>query len=987
MSNYTKTTDFEAKDSLPSGDSGKIIRGSEFETEFDNIATAIASKSDANNPTFTGTVTIDGLTVNGNTVLGNAASDTVTVTADIASNLLPSADDTYNLGAVGAEWNDLFIDGTANIDSLVADTADINGGTVDGVTSVSLSSGNLTLPDNSKAIFGAGSDLQIYHDGNNSRIVDAGTGDLYIQANDQLRITNANATETMAVFNEDGAVSLRYNGTEKIATTNTGIDVAGVITTDGMTTSADINFGDNDKAVFGAGSDLQIYHDGSNSRIKDNGTGGLYVQGSSFISLTNASATETYVYAAENGAVQLKYDNATKLATTSTGIDVTGTVTADGLDVSTATGSSSPTPSKITIATTSAGSDWSTTNPWGSLAFYSADTSSGGAKEQVTLDTVAFNSSGGISDFRINTYNSGLKERLRVSYNGDISFLEDTGTTAKFFWDASAESLGIGVGTPQASLHIANDASRTQFIASGTVGNDRFLAIDVDITGNEDVAYITVDQADALAFGEKTNDNDRSIANEHMRIDASGNVGIGTSSPASILSVQRNGTVVSSGLDSQTAATFQSTGAAGSSTHVNILAGSTGSSGQAVLTFGDADDPDIGRITYRNGDNSMAFTTNTSERMRISSAGSVAIGHASNTSANSKLQVTGSGITTSDNITALANKNSRYFGVSQVDQEVTMMYLSASATNNTLILGGGTSLAEPASVVKFHTGTIGTKSSGTERARIDSSGNLVVGTTSTSVSNDGARLLADGQARFTISDTTALYLNRNGTNGTIAEFRKDNAVVGVIGSYLDDRLFVGTGDTNLNFHATADTVYPSGANGTTRDGAIDLGASFSRFKDLYLSGGAFLGGTTAANKLDDYEEGTWTPVYVSSGGSFATMAMDVQSATYTKIGNLVTINCFIRTDDVDITGASGSVKIDGLPFSAASQASTHSNYATGWDTDGNPSGGYISGSSVFLQKRTDINNPTNSVAIGDLSNGTVANANQLILSATYRTTA
>jgi hypothetical protein len=60
MTNYTKTTDFAAKDSLPSGDSGKIIRGSEFETEFDNIATAVNSKSDANNPTFTGTVTIDG---------------------------------------------------------------------------------------------------------------------------------------------------------------------------------------------------------------------------------------------------------------------------------------------------------------------------------------------------------------------------------------------------------------------------------------------------------------------------------------------------------------------------------------------------------------------------------------------------------------------------------------------------------------------------------------------------------------------------------------------------------------------------------------------------------------------------------------------------------------------------------------------------------------------------------------------------------------
>lgn len=58
MSNYTKTTDFAAKDTLTSGDAGKIIRGSEFETEFDDIASAIATKADTASPTFTGTVTI-----------------------------------------------------------------------------------------------------------------------------------------------------------------------------------------------------------------------------------------------------------------------------------------------------------------------------------------------------------------------------------------------------------------------------------------------------------------------------------------------------------------------------------------------------------------------------------------------------------------------------------------------------------------------------------------------------------------------------------------------------------------------------------------------------------------------------------------------------------------------------------------------------------------------------------------------------------------
>ena len=65
------------------------------------------------------------LTVNGNTTLGNAASDTVTVTADVASNLIPSTDNTYDLGASGSEWKDLYVDGTANIDTGSIDTANV----------------------------------------------------------------------------------------------------------------------------------------------------------------------------------------------------------------------------------------------------------------------------------------------------------------------------------------------------------------------------------------------------------------------------------------------------------------------------------------------------------------------------------------------------------------------------------------------------------------------------------------------------------------------------------------------------------------------------------------------------------------------------------------------------------------------------------------------------------------------------------------------
>jgi hypothetical protein len=79
MSNYTKTTNFGAKDTLPSGDTNKIIRGSEFDTEFDAIATASATKSDIASPTFTGTVTVPNFTVTGNVTVDLGSADTVTI--------------------------------------------------------------------------------------------------------------------------------------------------------------------------------------------------------------------------------------------------------------------------------------------------------------------------------------------------------------------------------------------------------------------------------------------------------------------------------------------------------------------------------------------------------------------------------------------------------------------------------------------------------------------------------------------------------------------------------------------------------------------------------------------------------------------------------------------------------------------------------------------------------------------------------------------
>jgi hypothetical protein len=95
----------------------------------------------------------------------------------------------------------------------------------------------------------------------------------------------------------------------------------------GDSITGNLSFGDNDKAIFGAGSDLQIYHDGSHSRIVDSGTGHLIIQATDLVIQDGASTEQMGKFTA-NGAALLNYDGSTKLATTSTGVSVTGTVAA-----------------------------------------------------------------------------------------------------------------------------------------------------------------------------------------------------------------------------------------------------------------------------------------------------------------------------------------------------------------------------------------------------------------------------------------------------------------------------------------------------------------------------------------------------------------------------------------------------------------------------------------------------------------------------------
>jgi hypothetical protein len=168
--------------------------------------------------------------------------------------------------------------------------------------------------------------------------------------------------------------------------------------------------------------------------------------------------------------------------------------------------------------------------------------------------------------------------------------------------------------------------------------------------------------------------------------------------------------------------------------------------------------------------------------------------------------------------------------------------------------------------------------------------------------------LPEGDVGVTRDGSHALLLNRLTSDGDIALFRKDGTTVGSIGTQAG-RLVIGSGDTGLRMAADLNNIVPW--NTTTNllsDSAIDLGGVTQRFKDLYLSGGAYLGGTAAANKLDDYEEGSWTP-------SLNYGTVSAIDCIYTKIGNTVHVSGALA-DFSDYT-TTEDVIISGLPFTSA----------------------------------------------------------------------
>ena len=197
---------------------------------------------------------------------------------------------------------------------------------------VRLKNGHLQLneSDNMKAIFGASDDLEIYHSGSDSFIVDQGTGDLIIQGS-QTKIRNTSG-HPQIVANDD-VVEINYDNAKKAESKSDGflvsgelqattLDINGNAHIDGtLTLTNDLFLADNDEINIGSSNDMKLYHDGSNSYVQDVGTGELRLASDSVVRISKGSSETMAVFTVDD-ACTFKFDNSTKFFTTSTGTTV-----------------------------------------------------------------------------------------------------------------------------------------------------------------------------------------------------------------------------------------------------------------------------------------------------------------------------------------------------------------------------------------------------------------------------------------------------------------------------------------------------------------------------------------------------------------------------------------------------------------------------------------------------------------------------------------
>lgn len=735
---------------------------------------------------------------------------------DVTGNITVSGTvDGRDVAADGTKLDGIASSATANpnaIDNVVEDTTPQLGGVLD-TNGNNIEFGDSTGAEVNRLKFGASDDLVIYHDGTHSYVTDNGTGNLRLKGYNVQIVSSGN--ETMGLFKPNEGASLWYDNSKKIETTSSGVDITGNITVSGTvdgrdiaadgttldavastyvdvsgdTLTGDLAFGDNVKATFGASDDLQIYHDGSNSIIRDFGTGTLDIStNGSAIRLVQGNGNRLVTAGYGTAGVKLWYgsDDTEKLATTSTGIDVTGTVTADGLTVD--------------------------GNISGVQATFSANTPAIFFMESDRTDQNhrIRNSSGDLEIAQVDDSKGSALPRINIDQSGDIRFYDDAGTSQDFYWDASTSRLGLGTTSPDKAL-----------VVSG-VGAE----IVIDDTDTTDTPLLRFRESGSTSGTILTNSSNlifTSGTTEAMRIDSNGRLGIGTSSPSRSLDVSSS-SIVSSNFKANNA-------------HLVDLRCGADASYNGIRFY--EDDSHKMSISYIPAGDYIQIGTSWqsgNETLVVTESGNVGIG---TTSPSSPLQVDRA--STDGDIITLSKDGSTIGSIG-------IQNMPSGSTEDVLTISTNAGFE----ILNF----------------IDANGDLV------------------GQVCGGSSDLT-----------------------------------IGTGDTGIRFNDGSNAIQPRNASTTTvRDASIDLGQSAGRFKNLYLSGGVYLGGTGSANLLDDYEEGTWTPTTASD----ATGVFSSSEGEYTKIGRLVFVSFVVNVS----TNFTSNI-IDGLPFTVADINSLSSYHQVG----------------------------------------------------------
>jgi len=532
-----------------------------------------------------------------------------------------------------------------------------------------------------------------------------------ITANGTINLTGATVSNAGSITTADingGTIDgTVIGGTTAAAITGT------TITGTSFVSSGNMTFGDDDEAIFGVGSDLRIYHSGTSSFIRDTGTGDLNISADQ-LRILNAGQNELKASFNTDGAVTLYHDNAEKLTTTSTGIDVTGTVTADGLTVDGSLGS---------FAVQASGAELHFSRNDNNDILANGGTSASftiGANNNLTLKTGAT-----------------LTQRLQIANNGDLSLFEDTGTTAKFQWSASNERLTIPTLT-------ISDGSITTTASAGdhTVFNS---------TG-----------ADA-DFRVRTGANTHSLYIEGN----TGNVGIGTNLPTSPLHIK-------------------------SATNVNVRFDDSGSSSYTWY-MNDAQNLYIPNVQLAS---THTFYANGQRKVDIDSSGNLLVGGTSQFNS-SKACVVGSISSATGGVdgtytpmlfgaysTATSQASAIAVSMSSVGTNCGFQFQVSSGVDANRTVAYQLNRTQ-------HIWSVG----GTEAARIDSSGNLLVGKSSQVSAGRFGVQYDSGQHGIGIDQDFS-------GSGTLINFLVQNSAIGSIQTNGTTTSYVTSSDERLKENIT-----------------------------------------------------------------------------------------------------------------------------------------------------------------------------------------